>query len=110
MFLHITFKKKKRRAPKKVLYRFRKVQFFLPQPNGSQGGVASKIKKKPKIKTPKKRQFSKFVKKNAHKKRPKKRFFFEDVNFKKETIQKMSKKNGRTKKRPKKRQEKNANF
>ena len=41
---------------------------------------------------------------------PKKRFFFEDVNLKKETIQKTPKKNGRTKKRPKKRQEKNANF
>ena len=37
---------------------------------------------------------------------PKKRFFFEDVNLKKETIQKTPKKNGRTKKH----QEKNANF
>jgi len=37
---------------------------------------------------------------------PKKRFFFEDVNLKKETIQKTHKKNGRTKKH----QEKNANF
>ena len=41
---------------------------------------------------------------------PKKRFFFEDVNLKKETIQKTPKKNGITKKHPKKRQEKNANF
>ena len=77
----------------------KKITQKTPKKNAQKN--ASKIKKK----RPKNAMKKTPIFEIRQKKRPspKKRFFFEDVNLKKETIQKTPKKNGRTKKRPKQR-------